>query len=78
MKFNSIQSMWNTAVGIKISKQVFSKISIETVAFILIVPDRIRERSCLKFLISTGPGINGKEGVLHSFEGIEGLRAITG
>ena len=54
---SSIKSMWNTAVGIKNCKQLFS---------LRVVNASSGEKSCLQFSIPTGSGAGREGGISHS------------
>ena len=78
--------MWNTAVGIKNCKQLFSlrvaftthkkaihpaeMMSVECVAIFWVVNASSGEKSCLQFSTPTGSGARGEGGVLNSLKGI--------
>ena len=77
----SLKSMWNTAVGIKNCKELFSlRLAFTTqkkathtaemmpeqcVAIFWIVNASSGEKSCLQFSIPTEPGVGGEGGVSH-------------
>ena len=77
----SIKNMWNTAVGIKNCKQLFSlrlalttqkkathtaeMMSVLCVAIFWVVNASSSEQSCLQFSIPTGSGAGGEGGVSH-------------
>ena len=82
--FSPLKSMWNTAVGIKNCKQLFSlrvafttqkkatraaeMMSVECIAIFWVVNASSGEKSCLQFSIPTGSGAGGEGGVSHSIE----------
>ena len=77
-------TLWNTAVGIKNCKQLFSlrvafttqkkathaaeMMSVKCVAIFWVVNASSGEKSCLLFSIPTGSGVSGEGGVLHSLK----------
>ena len=79
-----LKSMWNTAVGIKNCKQIFSlrvafttqkkatrsaeMMSVERVAIFWVVNASSGEKSCLQFSIPTGSGAGEEGGVSHSLK----------
>ena len=79
-----LKSMWNTVVGIKNWKQIFSlRLAFTTqkkathiaevmpvlcVAIFLVVNASSGEKSCLQFSIPTGSGVGGEGGVSHSLK----------
>ena len=81
-----IKSMWNTAVGIKKCKQLFSlqvafttqkkathaakMMSVECVAIFWVVNASSGEKSCLQFSIPTGSGAGEEGGVSHSLKDV--------
>ena len=81
---HALKSMWNTTVGIKNCKQLFSlrvafttqekatraaeMMSVERVAIFWVVNVSSGENSCLQFSIPTGSGAGGEGGVSHSFK----------
>ena len=81
---HSLKSMWNTAVGIKNCKQLFSlrvafttqnkatraaeMMSVECVAIFWVVDASSGEKSCLQFSIPNGSRAGGEGGVSHSLK----------
>ena len=79
--FYPFKSMWNTAIGIKNCKQLFSlrlsfttqkkgthtaeTMSVLSVAIFWVVNASSGEKSCLQFSIPTGSGTGGEGGVSH-------------
>ena len=80
----AIKSIWNTAVGIKNCKQLFSirvafttqkkathaaeMMSVECIAIFWVVNASSGEKSCFQFSIPTGSGAGGEGGVSHSLK----------